>query len=253
MSIQPFLDAITGHKWALLTALILGFFVGLVKQGQLGQALQAKLPKQLIPLYAPIIGSAGAFSVEVIQGTAWKVAVVDAVNLGITGAMIAVFGHQLMIEGLRGGKELVPAKAPPTGPTQGKPADPNATLDPATKPPLSRVRIDAALLPWPRLRWGFVAVLYAGLFVWGIIQLACNPAAIVPVLNAEACVLNGAEQGHTIAQIGVDCALPIEQVIVTLLTKGTSGADGGAAGSKAYAEAQHLKMTLTTPVQDGGK
>jgi hypothetical protein len=246
-SIQPFIDAVTGHKWALLTALVLGFFVALVKQGQLGQALQAKLPKQLIPFYAPVIGSAGAFSVEVIQGTAWKAAVVDAVNLGITGAMIAVFGHQLVIEGLRGGTELISKKATPPGPTQGQKQDPDVTQDPAK--PLSRVRIDAALLPWPVV----VFLICVGATVGDFAFTACNPAQVAAIVTAEACVLTNADKGMTTAQIGVDCGLPIEQVIVTLLTKGTSGADGGAAGSKAYAEAQHLKMTLTMPAQDGGK
>jgi hypothetical protein len=238
MDITPFLNAIKSHQWALLTALILGLFVALVKQGQLGQALKAKLPKQLIPFYAPVLGAVGAFSVEVIQGTAWKAAVVDAVNLGITGAMIAIFGHQLVIEGLRGGKELIAAKAGPPGPTQGqKQPDPDATQDPAK--PLSKVRIDAALLPWPMLGCVALAAMQIMIIAWG-----CNPAAIAPILNAEACILSGADAGHSVGQIALDCAVPVEQAVVVLLEKGTSGADGGAAGSKAYAEAQHLKMTL---------
>lgn len=134
MDITPIVNALTSHSWVLLGALLIGLFVALAKQSQLGAWIASKLPKTAIPLYAPLLGVLGMSAAEVIAGGSWQKAVIDGFNAGI----LAVFGHELLIEGLRKGVEIVPAaKTPPSdgagsGKSEDKPTD-TAVTKPALK------------------------------------------------------------------------------------------------------------------------
>jgi|SRR5580700_3458352 hypothetical protein len=99
--------AIAGHQWVLVVALVVGLLVALAKQGWASMWLANHLPPAALPYVAIVLGFLGSAATQVESGVVWKTALVN----GFSAAMLAVFGHETVIEGLRGGKEIVP-KAP---------------------------------------------------------------------------------------------------------------------------------------------
>ena len=107
------------HQWLLFTAIIVGALVAAMKQGWLGTWVQNAIPATARPWLAVGLGAAGTFAVEVVAGKPWQTAVLDSLSGALSG-VIAVFGHQTVVEHMRDGKELLPAKkAPPQGPSGG--------------------------------------------------------------------------------------------------------------------------------------
>ncbi len=113
MDLNAILVALAGHKWVLAVALVVGGFVALAKQGWLSAWLQAHLPKAALPYLAPVLGVLGVVSAELVAGKPWAQALTDGLSTGLSGGIGAVFLHEAIVEGARGGKELVGAKGPP--------------------------------------------------------------------------------------------------------------------------------------------
>ena len=120
MDFNPFIEAAVNHKWVLLGALIIGSLVATAKQGWLGTAMQKQMPPRWIPFLAPLYAALSVGPTEIIGGTAWQVALSDSIGALVSG-FLAVLGHELVIEGLRGGKELIPARWPKAPPPKGSP------------------------------------------------------------------------------------------------------------------------------------
>lgn len=229
MNIQPFVDAVFAHQWVLFGALVIGLFVALVKQGQLGTWLQAKMPPRFIPFFAPCIGALGLTSSEVIAGKPWQGAVVDGINAGI----LAVFGHQLIIEGMRNGKELVKDKAP---------SNDNASA----KAGFVRLHLLNAL------GLGTLILICALPSVAASVTLtncALFTKEVVPIAKLQMCVEGDALAGKTLAQMLIDCGPDAAAIFTTLLTS----KNPKVLASPAYAEASKVKESLSAPTLDGGK
>jgi hypothetical protein len=114
MDLTPIVAALQGKQWLLLSALLLLTFCGLAKQGQLGVWLQRALPARFLPFLAPLLGIAGTWAAEVVAGKPWSAALVDALINGVQAGMGATLLHEVIVEGARGGREIVPAKSRPS-------------------------------------------------------------------------------------------------------------------------------------------
>lgn len=118
MDLQPIFDAISAHRWALVFALVVGALVALMKQGWLGTYVANKLPPAARPWLAVGLGVASLMVADLQAGKSWQQAVFD----GISAAMVAIFGHDFIVEGLRKGKEIIPTAPyakPPSGDAPG--------------------------------------------------------------------------------------------------------------------------------------
>ena len=117
MNIQPIIAAFQAHQWVLFGALVVGGFIAFAKQGWFSAWVQSKMPSAAIPYYAMGLGVLAMMATDLSTGKTWQQAITD----GLMAGMTAVFGHQLLIESARGGKEIVPTAkwakpAPPAAP-----------------------------------------------------------------------------------------------------------------------------------------
>jgi len=102
------LTAIFAHNWTLTAAIVVGGVVALAKQGYLSAWLAKKLPPAALPYLSVALGVLGLGASEIVAGTPWQQAILDGIKSGI----LAVFGHEVGIESLRRGRELIPSKLP---------------------------------------------------------------------------------------------------------------------------------------------
>jgi len=110
LDVNAIIAAIAMHRWVLVGALVVGALVATCKQGWLGTKLQSQLPPRWIPFLAPIYAALTVGPTEIVAGKTWQVAVSDSESALVAG-LIAVLGHQVFIEALRGGKEVIPNRA----------------------------------------------------------------------------------------------------------------------------------------------
>lgn len=109
MDLSAIPSLLASHAWIPLAALVVGFLVWLLKTRP---ALQDKIPPRVRPWVAIGLGQLLAVLQAVTLGTPWK----DAVLNGLLAALTAMFGHDVGIEGIRGGKELGTASDGGDGP-----------------------------------------------------------------------------------------------------------------------------------------
>lgn len=104
---QQLLDAwkaFGAHSYILAAAILVGLLVSASKMGWLSAFIATRIPASARPWVAVALGIAGTVSTEVQAGRSWKLAVLD----GVYAAAIAVLGHQTVVEGMRGGREILP-------------------------------------------------------------------------------------------------------------------------------------------------
>ena len=106
MNLNDLFAALRGGQWVFAGALFVGGFVALSKQGWLGSYIAKKLPPSALPYFSVTLGVVGLSATEIVSGKPLWPAIVDGIQAGI----LAVFGHETVVEGMRGGKELVPEK-----------------------------------------------------------------------------------------------------------------------------------------------
>jgi hypothetical protein len=104
MNLQPFVEAWQDKHWVLFGALLVGAVIALTKQGWLSTWLAEKIPSRFQPLLAMGLGVATLLVADIQAGKTWQEAVID----GLSAAFTAIVGHETLIEGLRGGREIVP-------------------------------------------------------------------------------------------------------------------------------------------------
>jgi hypothetical protein len=98
--------AVAGKQWILLAAILVGAVVAAAKQGWLSAWLAKKLPPSALPYLAIGLGVLGTAATAVVSGKPLAQALVD----GFSAGMAAIVGHETLVEGIRGGKELLPEK-----------------------------------------------------------------------------------------------------------------------------------------------
>lgn len=93
--------------WVAAVAMIVGALVKLTKSDMLTIALAnlgiPPIPKRILPWLALTLGLASSVLDHRLQGTAW----IEAVTKGAIAAITAIAGHELGVESLRKGKELL--------------------------------------------------------------------------------------------------------------------------------------------------
>ena len=91
------------HGYVVAGACLVGLAVALAKAGWFGGWV-AKVPAKYRPVLALGVGVLGMVAAELQQGMDWR----EAILHGLEALGLAVFGHQAVVEGMRGGKEIVP-------------------------------------------------------------------------------------------------------------------------------------------------
>ncbi len=81
-----------------IASISIHLIVRLLKAGKLGE----KIPSAYRPWIVAILGGIAVAVDALALGTEWKQAVFN----GVMSAAMAAFGHDLVIESLRGGKEI---------------------------------------------------------------------------------------------------------------------------------------------------
>lgn len=107
---QTILAALQAHQWLVLGGIGISLTIAVVKQRSLWFA--AHVPAWALPWMAVGLGVLGVGSTDLIAGKTWRQALFD----GLASGVLAVFAHQTVVEGARGGKEIIPAKVPPESP-----------------------------------------------------------------------------------------------------------------------------------------
>jgi len=108
MNLQPFIQAFQSHQWVIFGALVVGALVAFSKQGWLSAWLAKKITPAMTPYYAILVSVLTVGSGDLSSGKSWQQAIQDA----LSAVMVAIVGHELVIEGFRKGRELVPERAP---------------------------------------------------------------------------------------------------------------------------------------------
>jgi hypothetical protein len=95
------LDLALQHKWPAFAAAAIGLLVRLLKSPAVPYPL-SEIPAKARPLVALLLGLASGVLEHVASGTPWPVALAN----GAASAAFAVLSHDVVVEYLRGGKEL---------------------------------------------------------------------------------------------------------------------------------------------------
>ncbi len=95
---------IVQHKYLALLALIIGFVVRLLKSDTV---LPVTVSPKLRGWVAVLLGAIGGIVEHLANGTPWR----EALASGITAGVLSIVGHELLVESLRGGKEVPVPKA----------------------------------------------------------------------------------------------------------------------------------------------
>lgn len=167
MDLSALLAAIGGHKWLLVSALVITAIVRLLKSDT-PLPFNIVIPARWRGWAAVGLGIAAGVLNAVTSGTPWKTAMLQ----GVGAALTAILGHELVVEGLRNGREFFVAKGATPGGGAGD-AGGGSSSGPSSKGTSSgaayRVAVEEvrALLPQPAkvvYGWSFAtALLVVGL------------------------------------------------------------------------------------------
>lgn len=106
--LRAFIDLVFQHKWIPASAALIFLIVRVLKSSWVPAPIN-KIPPKVRTLVAVVLGFAGAGLQAVSMGTSWQQALAE----NLVGALGAILAHDLVIEWLRGGKELAAGKSPP--------------------------------------------------------------------------------------------------------------------------------------------
>ena len=113
---QLLMDMISKRPWVIVGALIIGT---LIRLGKSDTVIPVDIPPRLRIWVAYGLGCLSGVLEKVSSGIKWK----DAILGGAVQATLAVLGQNILIDSLRGGKEIaIPGLAKPgAAPSPGKP------------------------------------------------------------------------------------------------------------------------------------
>lgn len=160
--------------WLGVAAVLIGLVVRLLKSDI---PWTSTIPARWRPVLALGLGAVAAAFDAVLGGASWP----DAIKVGLGAAAAAIVGHDVVIEGLRGGKELGGTSAPPPG---------------------------AALLL-------LGAFFLAPLLACGLLHPSPNTPR--DVIDAAGCIEREARGGAPVAAIAISCGVEVAEVIGDLL------------------------------------
>lgn len=100
MDPKPFLDLIAKHEWVGLAALVIGCVVRLLKEDT--RFPPFALAARWRPLLALGLGIVSGALQAVSTGTPWR----DAILGGVVSGVVAIAGHEAIVESIRDGKDV---------------------------------------------------------------------------------------------------------------------------------------------------
>lgn len=127
MDPKPFVDLIAQHKWVGLAALVIGLIVRLMKEDT--RFPPFALAARWRPMLALGLGIASGVLQATSTGTPWR----DAILGGLVSGVVAISGHEAIVESIRNGKDVsLPGlmKVPPE-PNRGPKPEPPTPVDPS--------------------------------------------------------------------------------------------------------------------------
>lgn len=173
---------ISAHKWVPLAALVVGLCVRLLKS-------DTRIPIDIPPRWriwlAFALGGASGVLQAITTGTSWS----DALIGGIVSTVMAILGQNVVVDSLRGGKEIpIPGLIKPgVSPGPGKP--------PSLKPP-------GYIPPLPTL---FMCLLIGSVTLSGCALFTKQNVKTVLDVVQVACAIENATLGD--AQIAQVCGI----------------------------------------------
>lgn len=135
MTTEALLALVLAHKWIAVSAIVIGVLVRLAKEDV--TTIPVVVPAKWRPLLAVVLGQLSAVLEHLAAGAPWGTAVVD----GVIASVIAILGHEWIVERLLGDREIpIPGltKKPRTKPapeleTKAAPPEPTSTTPEETK------------------------------------------------------------------------------------------------------------------------
>jgi len=98
--IETIITLIMSHQWLALSVVLIGVTVRLLKTERAQRWLVA-IPPRYRPLLAVGLGIVSGILEAIAAGTPW----IEALLRGLLAAVVAMAGHDVIIEGLLGGRE----------------------------------------------------------------------------------------------------------------------------------------------------
>lgn len=96
---EKLFELIAQHNWVAVAALVIGFLIRLLKSDT---KLPVTLPAGVRPWLALVLGAGAGVLEHVMSGMSWG----EALTGGLIAALTAIAGHDTLVEGLRGGREV---------------------------------------------------------------------------------------------------------------------------------------------------
>jgi hypothetical protein len=238
LDLNALLTAFATAHYVLGGAILVGALVALAKQGWLSDKIARWCPPYALPWIAMGLGVVTTSDGELLAGGSFWPAVRD----GILSGVMAVMGHQTLIEGFLKGRELVPQKSP------DGPSDDGDATKPVVVPNISR---RASSVPPPAAAALAICMIVLGLAV----LVGCiSSAPIVPETPANAEQIstcqttatehNGVVVGDMIVGVGAttlastSAALPPTnasgRAVTATVAAVLAGITGGGAGLAAF-------------------
>lgn len=107
--IEVLVKLVQERKWVAASAVLIWAVVRLLKLPNVPWPF-SKIPTRARSLVAIVLGIAAGSLDAIVNGTGWQAALIN----GLVSAAMAVLGHEIFVEWLRGGKE--PFSKPKSGP-----------------------------------------------------------------------------------------------------------------------------------------
>lgn len=256
-------SALLGRDWPVVVGFGLYWMWAFVKQGWVGTWLQAKLPARFLPLISPAVGALGAYCADLLAGQSFAAAA-SAILPGVLAGLLPVVGHEVVVESLRGGRELVKAK--PTSGGSGGGGDGSATapvvpLRDAIRDPGKSSPPSAKRLAWLRPVAAIVGLATVPPLAMGAAVSACTAAqaanaesAIQTALTYVSEFLPGVEAIWAIIEPLLPASSQAQantdfQLAVTTLTGAETAAQDALAASQNPSNAAALLTNIQAAVQ----
>jgi hypothetical protein len=99
MTVEALLALILAHKWIAASSILIGAIVRLVKSDTI---LPVDVPAKWRPLLAIVLGQVAAVLEHLAAGASWGTAVAN----GVIASVIAILGHEWIVERLLGDRAM---------------------------------------------------------------------------------------------------------------------------------------------------